>query len=60
MELSEGLKTNLLANTIFALAYIVVSSLKVFCWRFTRSECHRNAKDGLVWDLPTFRSRSEV
>ena len=60
MEISESLKTNLLANTIFAVAYVVVSSLKVFCWRFTRSKCHHDKRTGFTFDLPTFHSREEV
>ena len=50
------LKSSLIANTVFAVAYVIVQAFKIICWRVARSHCRRDGRDGLVFSLPTFRA----
>ena len=55
--MDNNLKTSLLANTVFALAYVIYQAFKILCWRVARSHCHRDSEHGFEFSLPTFHSR---
>jgi hypothetical protein len=58
--MDQNLKASLIANTVFALAYVIVQSFKIICWRVARSHCHRDGREGFVFALPTFHGREQV